>query len=114
MSARRLTLAAALATPLLLLLLAGCTTPAPEPGTTIAQDRFTQLVVPGRTTRADLLAAFGPTQTVRFDSGFETWLYETGPVNGRRTELVLLLDRDGIVRKTRMRAPSPFDPPDSQ
>jgi hypothetical protein len=108
MSARRLTLAA-LAT----LLLAGCTTPAPAPGAIVAQDRFTQLVVPGRTTRADLLAAFGPTQTVRFDSGFETWLYETGPVNGRRTELVLLLGSDGIVRKMRMRAPSPFDPPTS-
>lgn len=107
MSARR-PFAAALA---LTLVLAGCATPAPEPGAIVAQDRFTQLVVPGRTTRAELLAAFGPTQTVRFDSGFETWLYETGPRSGRRTELVLLLDRDGVVRKMRMRPPSPFDPP---
>jgi hypothetical protein len=91
-------------------LVLGCATRAPEPGTSVAEARFDQLVVPGRTTRADLLAAFGPTKTIRFDSGMETWLYATPAAAGRNTELVLLLDRDGIVRKLRKRPPYPTDP----
>ena len=89
--------------------LSGCATRAPEPGTSVAESRFDQLVVPGRTTRAELLAAFGPTKTVRFDSGMETWLY-TSPAPGGHTELVLLLGRDGIVKKMRKRPPYPTDP----
>ena len=91
------------------ILLSGCATRAPEPGTSVAESRFDQLVVPGRTTRAELLAAFGPTKTVQFDSGMETWLYTT-PAAGGHTELVLLLGRDGIVRKLRKRPPYPTDP----
>jgi hypothetical protein len=87
------------------LLLAGCAARTPQPGTVVAADRYTQLVVPGRTTRAELLAAFGPTKTVVFDSGHETWLY----ASGAGEELVVLLDRDGIVRKTRRRPPYPTD-----
>jgi hypothetical protein len=87
-------------------LLAGCATQAPQPGTVVAADRFTQQVVPGRTTRAELLAAFGPTKSVGFDSGYETWLYASG--NGE--ELVVLLDRGGIVRKMRRRPGYPTDP----
>ena len=106
MSARRLAVGAALAATLL----AGCATNAPEPGKVIAEDRFSQLVVPGRTTRAELLAAFGPTQTVRFDSGDEAWLYEANAGAGRHTELVLLLDPAGVVQKMRRRPPYPTDP----
>jgi hypothetical protein len=87
-------------------LLAGCAAQAPQPGTVVAADRFAQLVVPGRTTRAELLAAFGPTKSVVFDSGYETWLYAAG--SGE--ELVVLLGRDGIVRKIRRRPPYPTDP----
>ena len=90
-------------------LVAGCATRAPEPGTSVAESRFDQLVVPGRTTRAELLAAFGPTKTVAFDSGMEAWLY-TAPAAGGHTELVLLLGPDGIVKKTRKRPPYPTDP----
>lgn len=90
-------------------LLSGCATRAPEPGTSVAESRFDQLVVPGRTTRADLLAAFGPTKTVQFDSGMEAWLY-TAPAAAGNTELVLLLDRNGIVTKMRKRPPYPTDP----
>jgi len=92
------------------LVLNGCATGSNEPGTIVAEDRFAQLVVPGRTTRAELLAAFGPTKSVRFDSGMETWLYETNAGAGRHTELVLLLDREGVVRKMRRRPPYPTDP----
>jgi hypothetical protein len=106
MSARHVLTASTLAT---LLLLAGCAIRAPEPGTVVAPDRFSQLVVPGHTTRAELLAAFGPTKNVRFDSGMETWLYEADAGAGRHAELVVLLDRDGVVRKTRTRPPYPSD-----
>lgn len=95
-------------------LLAGCATNAREPGK-VAQDRFEQLVVPGRTTKAELLAAFGDTKTVVFDSGYEAWLYESAAGapdagGGRHAELVLLLGPDGIVRKMRRRPPYPSDP----
>ena len=93
-----------------LLALGGCATGSNEPGKIVAEDRFAQLVVPGRTTRAELLAAFGPTKTVSFDSGFETWLYEAEAGAGRHTELVLLLDRAGVVQKMRRRPPYPTDP----
>lgn len=95
---------------LVTVLLSGCAARAPEePGTSVAESRFDQLVVPGRTTRAELLATFGPTKTIVFDSGMETWLY-TAPAAGGHTELVLLLGRDGIVRKMRKRPPYPTDP----
>ncbi len=92
------------------LVLGGCATGSKEPGTVVAEDRFAQQVVPGRTTRAELLAAFGPTKTVRFDSGYETWLYEANAGAGRHSELVLLLDRAGVVQKMRRRPPYPTDP----
>ena len=92
------------------LALGGCATSANEPGKIVAEDRFAQLVVPGRTTRAELQDAFGPTKSVAFDSGYETWLYETDAGAGRHAELVLLLDRAGIVQKMRRRPPYPTDP----
>jgi hypothetical protein len=95
---------------LIMALVSGCATRAPEAGTSLAEARFDTLVVPGRTTRAELLAAFGPTKTVQFDSGMEAWLYTAPAAAGRNTELVLLLDRDGIVRKLRKRPPYPTDP----
>jgi hypothetical protein len=91
-------------------LLSGCATRAPEPGTSVAEARFDTLVVPGRTTRAELLAAFGPTKTVVFDSGMEAWLYTAPAAGGRNTEPVLLLGRDGVVQKMRKRPPYPTDP----
>ena len=92
------------------LLLGGCATGPNEPGKIVAEDRFSQVVVPGRTTRAELLAAFGPTKNVVFDSGYEAWLYEANAGAGRHTELVLLLDPAGVVQKMRRRPPYPTDP----
>ena len=103
MSARRMLATVAI-------LLAGCATRAPEPGTSVAEARFDSLLVPGRTTRAELLAAFGPTKTVVFDSGMEAWLYTAPAAGGRHTEFVLLVGRDGIVRKLRKRLAYPTDP----
>jgi hypothetical protein len=91
------------------LLLAGCATQAPPPGTVVAADKFSQQVIPGRTTRAELLAAFGPTRSVAFDSGYQAWVYSANAGAGGSEELVLLLDRDGIVRKMRRRPAYPSD-----
>ena len=99
-----------LAVPMLALLLAGCAS-APTPGTLVPAERFSQRVVPGTTTRAELLAAFGQTRTVVFDSGMEAWLYSAAAPGGGASELVLLLDRGGVVRKMRVRPPAPGDQP---
>ena len=88
------------------LLLLGCAgTPAP-PGTQVAQERLQQAIVPGSTTKAQLLAAFGPTKHVVFDSGFETWVYQTPAGGGRFGEFVVLIHPSGVVTKTRTRAPA--------
>jgi hypothetical protein len=88
----------------LLALLAGCAS-APLPGTSVPQERAAQ-VVPGRTTKAELLATLGKTRSVVFDSGYEAWLYEIPAAGGTYGEFVVLLDPHGVVKKTRRRAPS--------
>ena len=92
------------------LLLAGCTTTTAPPGAQVAAERLQQSVVPGTTTKAQLLAAFGPTKSVVFDSGYETWLYQVPAEAGRYSEDVVLIGPDGIVRKTRRRAAEPLAP----
>jgi hypothetical protein len=87
------------------LLLAGCASPVP-PGTQVAGERLAHTVVPGRTTKAELLAAFGPTKHVVFDSGYEAWLYQSPSGGGRYSEFVILVDPAGVVKKTRQRPPS--------
>jgi len=62
--------------------------------------------VAGRTTKVELLAAFGPTKSVRFDSGYEAWVYQSPAGGGRFSEFVVLIDPAGVVSKTRTRAPS--------
>jgi hypothetical protein len=88
-------------------MLAACATQPPPPGTLVDQAQLLQAVVPGQTTKAELLAAFGPTRAVTFDSGYEVWLYQSPAGAGRYAEFVILLDRYGVVSKTRRRAPSP-------
>ena len=88
-------------------LLAACASQsAAPPGAQVAAGRLAQSVVAGRTTRAELLAAFGPTRSVRFDSGYEAWVYQSPAGGGRFSEFVVLLDPAGVVSKTRTRAPS--------
>ncbi len=70
----------------------------------------------GRSTKADVAAALGGTATVRFDSGYEVWVYRmrTGGPDERiaagnparsagTSEYVILFDPSGVVSKTRMR-----------
>lgn len=81
--------------------LAGCASgPAPA-GVHVPEQRLLASAVPGQTTKAQLLAAFGPTTHVRFDSGFESWLYQVAAPGGQFTEVVILLDPQGVVSKVR-------------
>lgn len=92
--------------------LAGCATvPAAPPGTPVSDSKVAAAVVPGQTTRAQLLAALGPTRHIAFDSGYEVWLYQAPAGAGRYREVVILLDPNGLVRKLRRRDPSPNEPP---
>lgn len=86
------------------LLLAGCATSSAPPGTQVPAERLQQAVVPGTTTRAQLLAAFGPTKRVVFDSGYEVWVYQSPAGGGRFAEFVVLIDPAGTVTRTRTRA----------
>lgn len=63
------------------------------------------IVVPGRSTRADVIAILGEGSAVRFDSGYEVRLYRD-----RRTEpaispaeLVVLISPGGIAQKLRIK-----------
>jgi hypothetical protein len=71
-------------------------------------------VVVGRSTRADVNAALGDTLAIRFENGYELWLYRlTGqPVGGRgrsrvpgeSAEFVVLFGPSGVAVKSRVRA----------
>ncbi len=113
-----------------LLALPGCAAPPaprvarlPPSGTrAIVDQRREHAVVPGRTTKADVIAAYGKTLAVKFDSGFEVWVYrvadETASAQGNvgagsepataraPGEFAILFSPSGVVAKTRIR-PAP-------
>lgn len=90
---------------LLCCLVTACGTRAPLATSAVSAQQLAQNVVPGRSTRAQVLAALGPTTSLSFDSGYEVWLYRGAGNAAGQTEYVILFDRDGIVSKTRTRAP---------
>ena len=86
--------------------LAGCATTPPPLGATVPETQLAAALVPGQTTRTQMLAALGPTKFVHFDSGYEVWLYQAPADGGRYSEFVVLVDPRGIVARTRRRAPA--------
>jgi outer membrane protein assembly factor BamE (lipoprotein component of BamABCDE complex) len=57
-------------------------------------------------TRDQVAAALGPSNILAFESGWQVWIYRwPGADNSTRaaTELVILVDPNGTVRKTRVR-----------
>ncbi|MES2900507.1 MAG: hypothetical protein V4723_12325 [Pseudomonadota bacterium] len=92
-------------------LLAACASRPAPPGTQADAARLSQAVVPGQSTRQSVLAALGPTRSVSFDSGYQSWLYQIPLGGASYAEFVILFGPDGIVRKTSRRDPSPFDKP---
>jgi len=99
------TISLVVSTALCAALLAGCATGTATLGTQVTAERLGS-IVPGRTTKAELLAGFGKTKSVVFDSGYETWLYQAPAGGGRFAEFVVLIDPAGVVAKTRQRAPT--------
>ncbi|MDQ1832752.1 hypothetical protein [Massilia scottii] len=90
---------------LLAALLGACAgMPAPPPGTQVSAAQVASAIRPGESTRASLLASLGPTHKVRFDSGYEAWLYQLAVPGAGFDEIVVLLDAQGVVRKMRRRS----------
>lgn len=59
----------------------------------------------GKSTKADVIAALGPAPALRFDSGFEVWVYraKAPEASGAEAELVILFAPSGIAKKMRIR-----------
>ena len=59
----------------------------------------------GTSTRAEVLAALGPASVVKFDSGYEVWVYRGKSPNTatQPAELVILFAPSGVVKKTRIK-----------
>ncbi len=93
------------------LLLAACASNPAPPGAQAEAARLAEVVVPGQATRQSVLAALGPTRSISFDSGYQSWLYQIPLGGARYAEFVILFGPDGVVRKTSRREPSPFDQP---
>jgi hypothetical protein len=80
----------------------------------VTAERARDAVTIGRSTRADVLAALGPASIVRFDSGYEVWVYRLArsrPVRADpdkaapepRGEFVILFAPAGLATKVRWR-----------
>ncbi len=61
-----------------------------------------QLVRPGQG-KAEVVAALGPAAAVRFDSGYEVWVYRQQGSGAGPAEFVILFAPSGVVQKTRVR-----------
>ena len=97
-------------------LLAGCATldadsePTQTKATVVSARAAEARLSPGKSTKADGMAALGKTTTINFDSGYEIWVYHILDEAGRGArpaEFVVLFAPSGVVAKTRMR-PAPL------
>ena len=59
----------------------------------------------GTSTRTEVLAALGPGTVVKFDSGYEVWVYRdrSPDTAAKPAELVILFAPSGVVKKTRIK-----------
>lgn len=81
---------------------------------TMTMENARERVVPGQSTKADVTAALGQATVVRFDSGFEVWVYRDyasgSPARASSAqggaEFVILFAPSGVVKKTRIRPPA--------
>lgn len=110
-----------LITLLLCAVLAACTTVGNGRVQTLQAAEARELLHPGQTTRAEAERLLGTGSLLRFDSGWSTthYLYRNGlpraldfvplvglvtsAVPATETELVLLFDPDGVLRKYKLR-----------
>lgn len=59
-------------------------------------------IVIGSSTRTDVTAALGTANVVKFDSGYEVWVYRSTS-GASAEEFVILFSPNGTVKKTRIR-----------
>lgn len=103
-----------------LLALSGCASLTARP---VSEEGARQALIVGSSTKADAERAFGLARVVAFESGYEVWVYSDkrhvppavglipllGPVIAivgaveHERELVILFDRNGVVKKYRVR-----------
>lgn len=78
------------------------------PVRTLATADAAALVRVGSSTQADAMAALGPTNSIRFASGYEVWVYHYPGIGraAQRGEFVLLFAPSGVLVKARMRSAS--------
>jgi hypothetical protein len=77
-----------------------------EPGMSVQAAKDVVLV--GQSTKADVAAALGQGTVVRFDSGYEVWVYRAKAYKPAvdapgTTEFIVLFSPSGVVKKTRIR-----------
>ena len=74
-----------------------------DPG--LSMQSASDLVAVGKASKADVIAALGAGAVVKFDSGFEVWVYRSKPARATisSAEFVVLFGPSGIVQKTRIR-----------
>ena len=99
------------------LCLAGCaslddaTAPSLTKATVVPAPEAATRISPGRSTKAEVMAALGKTTAITFDSGYEIWVYhirDDARRDARPAEFVVLFAPSGVVTKTRTRpAPPP-------
>jgi len=79
------------------------TQPFPDPKMSI--QTAMEAVIIGKSSKDDVMAALGPGAVVRFDSGYEVWVYRKNPLRSEaaNAEFVILFAPSGIVKKTRIR-----------
>ena len=64
------------------------------------------MIVLGKSTKADIAAALGTAIVILFDSGYEVWVYRwrgSEKTTRAATELVVLFDPSGLATKARVR-----------
>jgi hypothetical protein len=86
----------------------------------LTAERTSNAIVIGKSTKAYVLAALGQTLAIRFDTGYEVWVYRLADAPAPRVssarsdnawppapaEFVILFAPSGVVAKTRVRPAS--------
>ena len=63
-------------------------------------------IVAGKSTKAEVVSALGSATVIRFDSGYEVWVYRANSASEQgKSELIVLFDPAGLVKKSRIHTP---------
>ena len=78
----------------------------------LSMQAASEVVALGKSSKQDVLTALGPATVVRFDSGYEVWVYRKNPLRSEaaNAEFVILFAPSGIVKKTRIRPAASLSP----